>query len=92
MDDPDRAIEVLIRKASSQGEQGNRRLAGGQPGSLNQIFLLRDSDINIEYIYPYYVEKGNAFYRTEGGSSGKSGGRSDANGIYVINKEEIYAI
>jgi hypothetical protein len=59
VDDPDRAVRFLERKERREAEQGNRCVEPeDKPGSLNQIFnILRDADINIEYIYSFIMRK-----------------------------------
>ncbi|MEL7655867.1 MAG: ACT domain-containing protein, partial [Bacillota bacterium] len=59
VDDPDRAVEILKEKGVVA--KVSRVIAvepEDKPGSLNEIFsILRDSDINIEYIYSFIMRK-----------------------------------
>lgn len=94
VDDPDRAIEVLNKEGVVA--KVSKVIAvepEDKPGSLNQIFsILRDSDINIEYIYSFIMRKKEMPYIVlKVDHQEKAVEELTANGINVINKEEIYA-
>jgi len=94
VDDPDRAVEIL--KQEGVVAKVSKVIAvepEDKPGSLNQIFsILRDSDINIEYIYSFIMRKKEMPYIVlKVDNQEKAVEELTANGINVINKEEIYA-
>ena len=94
VDDPDRAVEIL--KQEGVVAKVSKVIAvepEDKPGSLNQIFsILRDSDINIEYIYSFIMRKKEMPYIVlKVDDQEKAVEELTANGINVINKEEIYA-
>jgi ACT domain-containing protein len=94
VDDPDRAVELL-------NEEGivakvSKVIAvepEDKPGSLNQIFaVLRDADINIEYIYSFIMRKKEMPYIVlKVNDQEKAVEVLTSEGINVINKEEIYS-
>ncbi len=94
VDDPDRAVEILNREGVVA--KVSKVIAvepEDKPGSLNQIFtILRDADINIEYIYSFILRKKEMPYIVlKVDEQEKAVEVLTANGINVINKEEIYA-
>lgn len=94
VDDPDRAVEIL--KQEGVVAKVSKVIAvepEDKPGSLNQIFsILRDSDINIEYIYSFIMRKKEMPYIVlKVDNQEKAVEELTAKGINVINKEEIYA-
>jgi hypothetical protein len=94
VDDPDRAVEVL--KKEGVVAKVSKVIAvepEDQPGSLNQIFsILRDADINIEYIYSFIMRKREMPYVVlKVDNQEKAVEELTAHGINVINKEEIYS-
>jgi len=94
VDDPDRAVEILNKEGIVA--KVSKVIAvepEDKPGSLNQIFsILRDSDINIEYIYSFIMRKKEMPYIVlKVDQQEKAVEELTANGINVINKEEIYA-
>lgn len=94
VDDPDRAVEILNKEGIVA--KVSKVIAvepEDKPGSLNQIFsILRDSDINIEYIYSFIMRKKEMPYIVlKVDHQEKAVEELTANGINVINKEEIYA-
>lgn len=93
VDDPDRAVELL----NTEGvvAKVSKVIAvepEDKPGSLNHIFsILRDADINIEYIYSFIMRKKEMPYIVlKVDQQEKAVEELTANGINVINKEEIY--
>jgi len=93
VDDPDRAVEILNKEGIVA--KVSKVIAvepEDKPGSLNQIFsILRDSDINIEYIYSFIMRKKEMPYIVlKVDQQEKAVEVLTANGINVINKEEIY--
>ena len=93
VDDPDRAVEVL--KEEGVVAKVSRVIAvepEDKPGSLNQIFsVLRDADINIEYIYSFIMRKKEMPYVVlKVDDQERAVDELTARGINVINKEEIY--
>lgn len=93
VDDPDRAVEILNKEGVVA--KVSKVIAvepEDKPGSLNQIFsILRDSDINIEYIYSFIMRKKEMPYIVlKVDNQEKAVEELIANGINVINKEEIY--
>ncbi|MDD3170026.1 MAG: ACT domain-containing protein [Eubacteriales bacterium] len=94
VDDPDRAVEILNKEGIVA--KVSKVIAvepEDKPGSLNQIFsVLRDSDINIEYIYSFIMRKKEMPYIVlKVDDQEKAVEELTAKGINVINKEEIYA-
>ncbi len=94
VDDPDRAVEILNREGIVA--KVSKVIAvepEDKPGSLNQIFsILRDADINIDYIYSFIMRKKEMPYIVlKVDQQEKAVEELTANGINVINKEEIYA-
>jgi hypothetical protein len=94
VDDPDRAVEIL-RKEGIVAKLSKVIAVEPEdkPGSLNQIFnILRDADINIEYIYSFIMRKKEMPYVVlKVDDQEKAVEELTAKGINVINKEEIYA-
>lgn len=93
VDDPDRAVEILNKEGVVA--KVSKVIAvepEDEPGSLNQIFsILRDADINIEYIYSFIMRKKEMPYIVlKVDQQEKAVEELTANGINVINKEEIY--
>jgi len=94
VDDPDRAVELLNKEGVVA--KVSKVIAvepEDKPGSLNQIFtILRDADINIEYIYSFILRKKEMPYIVlKVDQQEKAVEVLTASGINVINKEEIYA-
>ncbi len=94
VDDPDRAVEILNNEGIVA--KVSKVIAvepEDKPGSLNQIFtILRDADINIDYIYSFIMRKKEMPYIVlKVDDQEKAVEVLTANGINVINKEEIYA-
>jgi hypothetical protein len=94
VDDPDRAVEML--KQEGIVAKVSKVIAvepEDKPGSLNQIFsILRDADINIDYIYSFIMRKREMPYVVlKVDDQEKAVEELTAHGINVINKEEIYA-
>lgn len=93
VDNPDRAVEILNKEGVVA--KVSKVIAvepEDEPGSLNQIFsILRDADINIEYIYSFIMRKKEMPYIVlKVDQQEKAVEELTANGINVINKEEIY--
>lgn len=94
VDDPERAVEILNKEGVVA--KVSKVIAvepEDKPGSLNQIFtILRDADINIEYIYSFIMRKKEMPYVVlKVDQQEKAVEELTAKGINVINKEEIYA-
>ncbi|HVI41876.1 MAG TPA: ACT domain-containing protein [Anaerovoracaceae bacterium] len=94
VDDPDRAVKIL--KQEGIVAKVSKVIAvepEDKPGSLNEIFsILRDSDINIEYIYSFIMRKKEMPYIVlKVDDQQRAVDVLTAHGINVINKEEIYA-
>ncbi len=94
VDDPDRAVEILNKEGVVA--KVSKVIAvepEDKPGSLNQIFdILKNVDINIEYIYSFIMRKKEMPYIVlKVDQQEKAVEELTANGINVINKEEIYA-
>lgn len=93
VDDPDRAVEVL--KAEGIVAKVSKVIAvepEDKPGSLNEIFnILKDNEINIEYIYSFVMRKNEMPYIVlKVDQQEKAAEILTANGINVVNKEEVY--
>ena len=93
VDDPDRAVETL--KAEGIVAKVSRVIAAepeDKPGSLNEIFsILRDADINVEYIYSFIMRKNELPYIVlKVDEQEKAVDVLTAQGINVVNKEEVY--
>ncbi|HWQ77222.1 MAG TPA: ACT domain-containing protein [Anaerovoracaceae bacterium] len=94
VDDPDRAVEILNKEGIVAKVS---KVIAVEPedktGSLNQIFsILRDADINIDYIYSFIMRKREMPYVVlKVDNQEKAVEELTAHGINVINKEEIYA-
>lgn len=94
VDDPDRAVEVL--KSEGIVAKVSKVLAvepEDKPGSLNEIFtILKDNEINIEYIYSFVMRKAEMPYIVlKVDEQEKAAEILAANGINVVNKDEIYS-
>jgi len=94
VDDPDRAVEILNNEGIVA--KVSKVIAvepEDKPGSLNEIFsILRDADINIDYIYSFIMRKKEMpFIVLKVDQQEKAVEELTAKGINVINKEEIYA-
>jgi len=94
VDDPDRAVEILNKEGVVA--KVSKVIAvepEDKPGSLNQIFsILRDADINIDYIYSFIMRKKEMPYIVlKVDEQEKAVEVLTAHGINVINKEEIYS-
>jgi hypothetical protein len=94
VDDPDRAVEILNNEGILA--KVSKVIAvepEDKPGSLNQIFsILRDADINIDYIYSFIMRKREMpFIVLKVDNQEKAVEELTSKGINVINKEEIYA-
>jgi hypothetical protein len=94
VDDPDRAVEIL--KEEGIVAKVSRVIAvepEDKPGSLNEIFsVLRDADINVEYIYSFIMRKNEMPYIVlKVDEQEKAVDVLTAQGINVVNKEEIYS-
>lgn len=93
VDDPDKAVEILNKEGIVA--KVSRVIAvepEDRPGSLNTIFsILRDADINIEYIYSFIMRKKEMPYVVlKVDQQEKAVDELTAHGINVVNKEEIY--
>ncbi len=93
VDEPDRAVEIL--KEEGIVAKVSKVIAvepEDKPGSLNEIFsILRDSNINIEYIYSFIMRKKEMPYIVlKVNDQERAADELTAQGINVINKEEIY--
>ena len=93
VDDPDKAVEILNKEGIVA--KVSRVIAvepEDKPGSLNTIFsILRDADINIEYIYSFIMRKKEMPYVVlKVDQQEKAVDELTAHGINVVNKEEIY--
>ncbi|QOX65623.1 ACT domain-containing protein [Anoxybacterium hadale] len=93
VDDPDRAVDVLNKEGVVA--KVSRVIAvepEDKPGSLNTIFsILRDADINIEYIYSFIMrQKEMPYVVLKVDQQEKAVDELTAHGINVVNKEEIY--
>jgi hypothetical protein len=94
VDDPDRALEILNREgAVAKVSKVIAVEPEDKPGSLNHIFnILRDADINIDYVYSFIMRKKEMPYIVlKADNQEKAVEVLSANGINVINKEEVYA-
>ncbi|HML37419.1 MAG TPA: ACT domain-containing protein [Bacillota bacterium] len=94
VDDPDRAVEIL--KQEGVVAKVSKVIAvepEDKPGSLNQIFsVLRDADINIDYIYSFIMRKNEMPYIVlKVDQQEKAVEVLAGHGINVINKEEVYS-
>jgi len=94
VDDPDRALEILNKEGVVA--KVSKVIAvepEDKPGSLNQIFsILRDADINIDYIYSFIMRKREMPYVVlKVDDQEKAVDELTAHGINVVNKEEIYS-
>jgi len=94
VDDPDRALEILNKEGIVA--KVSKVIAvepEDKPGSLNQIFsILRDADINIEYIYSFIMRKREMPYVVlKVDNQEKAVDVLTAHGINVVNKEEVYS-
>jgi hypothetical protein len=94
VDDPDRAVEIL--KEEGIVAKVSRVIAvepEDKPGSLNEIFsILRDADINVEYIYSFIMRKNELPYIVlKVDEQEKAVDVLTAQGINVVNKEEVYS-
>jgi hypothetical protein len=93
VDDPDRAVDVLNKEGVVA--KVSRVIAvepEDKPGSLNTIFsILRDADINIEYIYSFIMrQKEMPYVVLKVDQQERAVDELTAHGINVVNKEEIY--
>lgn len=94
VDDPDRAIEILNKEGVVA--KVSKVIAvepEDKPGSLNEIFtILRDADINIDYVYSFIMRKKELPYIVlKVDEQEKAVEVLTAAGINVINKEEVYS-
>lgn len=94
VDDPDRAVEILNQEGVVA--KVSKVIAvepEDKPGSLNQIFsILRDADINVDYIYSFIMRKKEMPYIVmKVDQQEKAVDVLTDHGINVINKEEIYS-
>lgn len=94
VDDPDRAVEILNQEGVVA--KVSKVIAvepEDKPGSLNQIFsILRDEDINVDYIYSFIMRKKEMPYIVmKVDQQEKAVDVLTGHGINVINKEEIYS-
>lgn len=94
VDDPDRAVEILNQEGVIA--KVSKVIAvepEDKPGSLNQIFsILRDADINVDYIYSFIMRKKEMPYIVMKVDQQEKAVEVLADhGINVINKEEIYS-
>jgi len=94
VDDPDRAIEILNQEGVVA--KVSKVIAvepEDKPGSLNEIFtILRDADINIDYVYSFIMRKKELPYIVlKVDEQEKAVEVLTAAGINVINKEEVYS-
>lgn len=94
VDDPDRAVEILNNEGVVA--KVSKVIAvepEDKPGSLNEIFtILKDADINIDYIYSFIMRKKEMPYIVlKVDEQEKAVEVLTTKGINVINKEEIYA-
>ena len=93
VDDPDKAVEILNKEGIVA--KVSRVIAvepEDKPGSLNTIFsILRDADINIEYIYSFIMRKKEMPYVVlKVDQQERAVDELTFHGINVVNKEEIY--
>ncbi|MDF2655533.1 MAG: amino acid-binding domain protein [Bacillota bacterium] len=93
VDDPDKAVEILNKEGIVA--KVSRVIAvepEDKPGSLNTIFsILRDADINIEYIYSFIMRKKEMPYVVlKVDQQERAVDELTSHGINVVNKEEIY--
>ena len=93
VDDPDRAVDVLNKEGVVA--KVSRVIAvepEDKPGSLNTIFsILRDADINIEYIYSFIMrQKEMPYVVLKVDQQERAVDVLTEHGINVVNKEEIY--
>lgn len=93
VDDPDRAVDVLNKEGVVA--KVSRVIAvepEDKPGSLNTIFsILRDADINIEYIYSFIMrQKEMPYVVLKVDQQERAVDVLTDHGINVVNKEEIY--
>jgi hypothetical protein len=94
VDDPDRAIEILNQEGVVA--KVSKVIAvepEDKPGSLNEIFtILRDADINIDYVYSFIMRKKELPYIVlKVDEQEKAVEVLTAAGVNVINKEEVYS-
>ncbi len=93
VDDPDRAVEILSKEGVVA--KVSKVIAvepEDKPGRLNEIFsILRDAEINIEYIYSFIMRKKEMPYIVlKVDEQERAVEELTAQGINVINKEEVY--
>lgn len=93
VDDPDRAVDLL--KTEGIVAKVSKVLAvepEDKPGALNEIFtVLRDHDLNIEYIYSFVMRKTEMPYIVLKLDDQQRGAEVLlSNGINVVNKDEVY--
>ncbi len=93
VDDPDQAVEIL--KEEGIVAKVSKVIAvepEDKPGSLNEIFsILRDCDVNIEYIYSFIMRKKEMPYVVlKVDNQEKAVAELIEKGVNVINKEEVY--
>ncbi|MBR0600357.1 ACT domain-containing protein [Sinanaerobacter chloroacetimidivorans] len=93
VNNPDKALEVL--KEEGFVAKVSKVLAvepDDEPGSLNRIFtVLKDNEINIEYIYSFVMRKREMPYIVlKVDEQEKAADILAKNGINVVNKEEVY--
>jgi hypothetical protein len=94
VDDPDRAIKILNQEGIVA--KVSKVIAvepEDKPGSLNQIFnILRDADINIDYVYSFIMRKKELPYIVmKVDDQEKAVEVLVSHGVNVINKEEVYS-
>ena len=94
VDDPDRAVEILNQEGVVA--KVSKVIAvepDDKPGSLNEIFtILKDADINIDYIYSFIMRKKEMPYIVlKVDEQERAVEVLTSKGINVINKEEIYS-
>ena len=93
VDNPDKTVEIL--KNEGIVAKVSKVLAvecEDKPGALNEIFdILRDHDINIEYIYSFVMRKTEMPYIVlKLNDQERAAEILTAKGINVVNKDEIY--
>lgn len=91
--DPNKAVEVLQQEGFVA--KVSKVLAvepDDEPGSLNRIFtLMKDHDINIDYIYSFVMRKREMPYIVlKADDLKRAADVLSSNGINVVNKEEVY--
>lgn len=93
VDNPDKTVEVLREEGIiAKVTEVLAVEPEDKPGALSEIFeILRDNDLNIEYIYSFVMRKTEMPYIVLKLDNQERGAEVlAANGINVVNKSEAY--